>query len=319
MLALPTAVDLVSIRSACYGSSHSSVIDVPMLSLFFLFFALAWIAAVFRTCRAISLALLTMTCGCGRLVYKPPQQAPAAAQQQMQVIAQQNQEYQTRAQALDKDNQELETLLAQSRQQIQLLTDELTATRGQLRTTTDQLVAMREDNSQLQNKTSALVASAQKRASTEIRSNNSMLKNLTLDNIPGVSVRQDGDVVRVEVSSDYLFMPGSPYLKNGGEQLIHSVANELRRNFPTQLIGIEGHTDDTPTHSQQFPTPHHLSAAQALAAYNAVVLRNILPAQQVFVIGHGANHPVVSNATDAGKLRNRRIELVVYPERVATR
>ena len=36
-------------------------------------------------------------------------------------------------------------------------------------------------------------------------------------------------------------------------------------------------------------------------------------------IGHGANHPVVSNASEEGKRRNRRIEFVVYPERIARR
>lgn len=234
-------------------------------------------------------------------------------------MAQQTQEYQTRAQALDKDNQELETLLAQSRQQVQLLTDEVNATRDQLRTTTEQLLALRDDNQQLQSKTTALVASAKQRAGAEIRANNSLLKNLTLDNIPGVSVRQDGDVVRAEIAGDQVFMPGSNYLKNGAADLIQSVAAELRRNFPDQIIGIEGHTDNSPTHSQQFPSNHHLSAAQALSVYNSLMQRGTIAAQQLFVIGHGANHPVVSNATAAGQARNRRVEFVVYPERMASR
>lgn len=276
------------------------------------------ITPVLRATTALGLVLLTSTSGCGRLVYTPKNQNANTARQ-MQLVAQQSQEYQSRAQSLDKDNQELESLLAQSRQQIQLLTNEVNATRDQLRTTTDQLLALREDNSQLQNKTSALVASAQQRASGEIRANNSLLKNITLDHIPGVTVRQDGDVVRVEVPSDQIFMPGSPYLKNGAEQLIQSVATDLRRNFPSNIIGIEGHTDDSQTHSQQYPSNHHLSAAQALSTYNTLVDRKILPAQQVFVIGHGSNHPVVSNATDSGKARNRRLELVVYPERIASR
>jgi len=238
---------------------------------------------------------------------------------QLQQVAQQSQEYQTRAQSLDKDNQELESLLAQSRQQIQLLTDEVTATRDQLRTTTEQLLAQRDNNQQLESKTTALMASAQQRAGAEIRSNNSLMKNLTLDQVPGVSARQDGDVVRVEVEGDQVFMPGSPYLKNGADQLVQSVAAELRRNFPDQIIGIEGHTDNNSTHSQQFPSNHHLSAAQALAVYNSLMQRGTIAAQQLFVIGHGANHPVVSNATDAGKAKNRRIEFVVYPERMASR
>lgn len=276
-----------------------------------------------RAILLLGLLPLALTSGCGRFVYKPNGQANAGAvqqqQQQMQLVAQQSQEYQTRAQSLDKDNQELESLLAQSRQQIQLLTDEVTATRDQLRTTTEQLLAVRDDNQQLQTKTTALVSSARQRAGAEIRANNSLMKNLTLGEIPGVSVRQDGDVVRAEITGDQVFMPGSNYLKNGADQLIQSVAAELRRNFPDQIIGIEGHTDNTPTHSQKFPSNHHLSAAQALAVYNSLMQRGTIAAQQLFVIGHGANHPVVSNATDAGKARNRRVEFVVYPERMASR
>ena len=274
---------------------------------------------VSRVLVTIGLALVAFSNGCGRVVYRPNQQPVSAAQQQMQMVAQQNQEYQTRAHSLDNDNQELETLLAQSRQQVQLLTDEVTATREQLRTTTEQLLAVRNDNQQLKSKTSALVASTRQRAGAEIRANNSLLKNLSLGDIPGVKVRQDGDVVRVEISGDQIFMPGSNYLKSGADQLLQSVAAELRRSFPNQIIGIEGHTDDSPTHSQKFPSNHHLSAAQALAVYNVLIQKGVVPAQQLFVIGHAANHPVVSNATESGKARNRRTELVVYPERMASR
>jgi flagellar motor protein MotB len=210
------------------------------------------------------LALVFSAAGCGRGPFAPnQQQQQALVQQQMQAVAQQNQEYQSRASSLDRDNQELESLLAQSRQQIQLQNDELAATRQQLQTTTDQLVAMRSDNERLKTSSSQLVATVQQRAGAEIRANNTMLKNLAIKQVPGVEVR--------------------------------------------------------PTHSQQFPTPHHLSAAQALAVYNVLVQRGTMPAQQLFVIGHGANHPIVSGATDAGKARNRRIEFVVYPERMASR
>jgi flagellar motor protein MotB len=163
------------------------------------------------------------------------------------------------------------------------------------------------------------VSTVQQRAGAEIRSNNTLLKNLAVKQLAGLEVRQDGDVVRIEAPADRVFMPGSNYLQNGAEQLLLTIGDDLRRNFPDNIIAIEGHTDDSPTHSQQFPTNHHLSAAQALAVYNLLVQRNTLPADQLFVIGHGANHPVVSNASNAGKIRNRRIEFVVYPERIARR
>jgi outer membrane protein OmpA-like peptidoglycan-associated protein len=40
-----------------------------------------------------------------------------------------------------------------------------------------------------------------------------------------------------------------------------------------------------------------------------------LHGDQLFVVGHGSNHPIVSNGSPEGKQRNRRVELVVYPER----
>ena len=40
----------------------------------------------------------------------------------------------------------------------------------------------------------------------------------------------------------------------------------------------------------------------------------------LLIVGHGSTHPVVSNATSAGKARNARVEVVVYPEKtVASR
>jgi flagellar motor protein MotB len=283
------------------------------------FWRRAIVRRVFRGLIIIVLGFLFTASGCGRIGLAPNQAAQTAMQQQVQTLATQNQEYQSRATSLDRDNQELESLLAQSRQQTQLLTDELGATRTQLQSTTDQLLAMRSDNDQLRTKSTQLVATAQQRAGAEIRANNTLLKNLATKQMPGVEVRQDGDVVRVEAPADRVFMPGSNYLQNGGEQLLVSIAADLRQNFPDHIIGIEGHTDDAATHSQQFPTNHHLSAAQALAAYNLLVQKGTMAPTQLFVIGHGANHPVVSNASDAGKARNRRIEFVVYPERMAAR
>ena len=151
---------------------------------------------------ALLILLLSASGGCGRLVFNPKHPTSAAVQQQVQTLAQQNQEYQVRAQKLDTDNQQLEALLAQSRQQIQLLTDEVSATRQTLKETSAQLLAMQTDNQQLRDKTSQLVSTAQIRSQGEIRANNSLLKNLAIKELPGIDVRQDGAVVRVEVPGD---------------------------------------------------------------------------------------------------------------------
>ncbi len=67
-------------------------------------------------------------------------------------------------------------------------------------------------------------------------------------------------------------------------------------------------------------TDHNqLAVARATAVYQYLVARGQIPANRMIIVGHGANNPVVSNATAAGKARNSRVELVVYPEKVAGR
>jgi flagellar motor protein MotB len=229
-------------------------------------------------------------------------------------MAQQTQQYQQRAVTLDRDNQELESLLAQSRQQVQLLEEQVRATQMQLRDTTDRLAAAQTDNDQLRGRTNALAASVQTRSQAEIRANNSLLRSLSITNLPGISVRQDGDVIRIELPGDQLFQFGTAQLKVGADVLLRSVAADLSQNYPQQLIGIEGHADGSPMTSPQYPTDQHLTVFQATAVYDVLTRAGGMPPRQLFVVGHGSSHPIVSNATDAGRARNRRIDIVVYPD-----
>jgi chemotaxis protein MotB len=249
------------------------------------------------------------------MAYQPNQQAAVTlTPQQQQTLAMQTQQNQQRAAQLDRDNQELESLLAQSRQHSQLLEDQVRATQTQLRDTTDRLASLQRDNEQLRTSTTALAASVQTRSQAEIHANNTLVSNLTVSNMPGVQVRQDGDVIRIELPSDQLFNPGTAQFKYGGDAVLRAVAVQVVQNYPQQLIGIEGHTDGGPISSPQYPTDEHLSVAQAMTVYDLLTRGSGMSPKQLFVVGHGANHPIVSNATDAGRSRNRRVELVIYPE-----
>jgi flagellar motor protein MotB len=273
-------------------------------------------AATCRIVLALALALSACSPGCNRQMVATNQPPPAVTitPQQQQAIAQQQQQYQQRAAGLDRDNQELASLLAQSRQQIQLLEEQMRATQAQLRDTTDRLASVQSDNDQLRSRTTALTASMQTRGQVEIRANNSLLRNLSIANLPGVSVRQDGDVVRIELPADQLFNFGTAQFKPGSDALLRAAVADLVQNYPQQLIGIEGHTDGSPPATPQYPSDQHLAVAQATAVYDMLTRSGGMPAKQLFVVGHGGSHPIVSNATEAGRARNRRIELVVYPE-----
>lgn len=273
--------------------------------------------------RTILVAIwLASLAGCGRVVFQPstPQSRPIAmSPEQQQQLAQQQQQFESRATALDRDNQELEALLAQSRQETQLLREQVTATQQQLRATAERLAQAQQEKSEIEGRTQALMASAKQPGAASIQANNTLLRPLSCTNMPDVEARQDGDTIRVSVAADQLFSPGSAQLAPGGEQVLRAVASDLLANYPEQVIGIEGHTDAHAPTSAQFPTPHHLTVAQATTVYDVFRRAAGAPPQQLFVIGHGANHPLFSNGAEAGRQKNRRIEVVVYPETVRRR
>jgi flagellar motor protein MotB len=268
-----------------------------------------------RQLGSLSVALpLLCAAGCAGnplLVQQPP--TTALTQQQM-AMAQQVEELSGRAQTLDQDNQQLSTLLAQSRQQNRLLEEQLAATRDQLGSAAEQLVRLQTEQQSLARKTEALTASTRRRAGASISANNSFHDSLPVFSIPGVQVRRDNDVIRIEIPADKLFDNGAPQLRPGAGRMIEDVSDDLARNYPGHFIGVEGHAASDPSGRAASSASHLLSVHRASAVFDHISGRGQIPSAQLFVAGHGANHPVVSNATPQGRQRNERIELVIYPD-----
>lgn len=92
-----------------------------------------------------------------------------------------------------------------------------------------------------------------------------------------------------------------------GEKYLSLVAEELRREGRDFVISIEGHTDDigSETYNQ------NLSFQRAVSAATHLVLRNGLDPMRMFVKGYGESKPIADNATEEGRTKNRRVELLV--------
>jgi flagellar motor protein MotB len=273
---------------------------------------------VFARAHWLVAAITVFLSGCMENAYVLKTQVESL-QQQNATLAQQTQEVQSRLTSLDEDNQELETALAQARQQVRIAEDEMLAVRDQLSGTADQLAKLRQQQSEAEQHNSALTASLRRRVGASISPNSSLRQNLPAVNIPGVEVRQDGDVVRIEMSGERLFNPGSATLKPEAYALLEQVAREVRATHPDQLIGVEGHTDSAPIQYSGWISNKQLSIARANAVHDRLVRPGGLRPSQLSVTGHGANHPVVSNASEAGRRRNQRVEIVIYPENASDR
>ncbi len=230
-------------------------------------------------------------------------------------LASKNDELQTRANSLDRNNQELETLLAQERQQKRILEDQVGAMRDQLNTTNSQLAKVKGEADTFTKKAETLEASLKKQTGATIRANNSLRASLPTIRIQGVEVREDGEVVRIELPANRLFEPGTARLTPEGTRLIDDVAAQVLRTYPEQIIGIEGNTSTDPVPAGRWASHHQLSTGMAMAVYDQLMARGQFGAARLFIVGHGSNHPAASNATQPGRDRNQRVELVVYPDK----
>ncbi len=266
-----------------------------------------------RWLPAIAIVLMATVAGCAENSFVLKGQVDRLQQQQL-ATSRQAQELQARAGGLDRDNQELGSLLAQARQQNKVLEDQLTVTRDQLGSVTSQLAQLRQEKTSLEQKAQTLTASMHRQGGVTINPNNSFLENLPTINYPDVVVRRDGDVIRIALPGRIVFEEGTARLRPGGARLLTDVAGEIYRVYPDQMVGIEGHMDGDPT-AAQWRGSQQLSLSRAATVYDVLTTQTRLQPRQLFVVGHGANHPLVSNATPTGRQRNRRVELVVYPDR----
>jgi len=263
----------------------------------------------FITC--LSAMLLSVVCGCADI----QKSQLATLEKQQAGLLSQAQEYQKRAANLDTENRELHSLVAQSRQQAQALQGQLSGVQDELRDVNSKLVQARKQNQESENRIKALTASMQRTGGVSISANSSVPQSLPPINIPGVQVRREADTVRVELPGPRLFESGSAQLRPGAENMIGVAASQLARSYPGHVIGVEGHTDSDVVRGRQWRNNHELSTNRAMAVYDVLTTRTNLRPEQLQVVGHGSNRPVVSNATDAGKQRNRRVELVIYPKK----
>jgi chemotaxis protein MotB len=123
------------------------------------------------------------------------------------------------------------------------------------------------------------------------------------------TIDERGLVVRL-LTDEVLFDPGHAVVKSGSQPLLHKIAQLLASGKIGNPIRVEGHTDDTPIATAEFPSNWELSAARATA-----VLRQLLdaglPPDRVSVAGYGEQEPVAGNATAKGRAQNRRVEIVV--------
>jgi chemotaxis protein MotB len=128
--------------------------------------------------------------------------------------------------------------------------------------------------------------------------------------------REDIQIVgdRFVFRSDVFFDSGSAELGQAGRDQLDVLATTLILLLPEippeidWVLRIDGHTDDRPISSPQFPSNWELSTARALAVVKYLATRGI-PADRLAAAGFGEFRPIDDSGTEEGRRKNRRIEI----------
>jgi chemotaxis protein MotB len=140
------------------------------------------------------------------------------------------------------------------------------------------------------------------------------VRELVKDNVsPEAIVRSDVRTILVRLRSSDLFDPGSADLVPGAEEQILSEIKENLREGVKQVM-VDGHTDNVPINSAQYPSNWELSTARASRVARVIIEKMSFPPERMVVTGYGQFRPWKSNNSDENRGLNRRVEIKILKD-----
>jgi outer membrane protein OmpA-like peptidoglycan-associated protein len=122
------------------------------------------------------------------------------------------------------------------------------------------------------------------------------------------AVSREGNLLAVTFKGDVTFDTGSTAVRPGLISEINRVAGVLTQ-YPDTLVRVEGHTDSVGSAESNMA----LSNRRATAVKTLLVQRGVADSR-IEVVGFGETMPVATNDTEAGRQKNRRVEIKIAPK-----
>ncbi len=126
------------------------------------------------------------------------------------------------------------------------------------------------------------------------------------EEMEGVTVQRVEEGIAVSFDSGILFDFDSATLRQEGFENLRKLARIIARDDDTILM-IVGHTDSRGDEEYNL----RLSERRAQSASSFMVSQG-LASSRIQIVGRGEFEPISENETDAGRQKNRRIEVAIY-------
>lgn len=133
------------------------------------------------------------------------------------------------------------------------------------------------------------------------------IKEQGLEDKVQVNLTESG--MHVIIIDSLMFPSGEAELTPEARKVLKAISGILEDDV--EAVIVEGHTDNVPIRSTQYPSNWELSAARAASVVRYLLsLNHALPPERYMAVGYGEFHPRASNATPEGRAKNRRVEIL---------
>jgi chemotaxis protein MotB len=162
------------------------------------------------------------------------------------------------------------------------------------------------DNSSIKDSSPAVITEEQKLSGLKGEVDQ-YLNDAGLSGNVSTQLDERGLVIRMENS--ILFDSGKADIKPESKNILLKIGQTL--NKIVNYIRVEGHTDNVPIRSSLFRSNWDLSAARATNVVELFVNESKVSPARLSEVGYGEYRPVATNETDAGRAKNRRVDIVI--------
>ncbi len=115
------------------------------------------------------------------------------------------------------------------------------------------------------------------------------------------------DIV-ITMTEGITFKPGQSEMLYKSAPIMGEIADSIRKN-PLYTVEIDGHTDNLPIHTSQYPSNWELSEARATSVLKCFIDTFDIDPSRFYIRGYADRRPLVANDSPEHRAENRRVEI----------
>ena len=158
-----------------------------------------------------------------------------------------------------------------------------------------------------------LIASKNKSDSLNMVLTNNLTRSLSREEMKDVDVQVLKGVVYISLSDNMLYKSGSYEISDKAGETLGKIA-KIITDYRDYDVLIEGNTDNVPISKPNIRNNWDLSSLRAASVVMALQTNFNVDPKRLTAGGRGEYNPIASNDTEAGKIKNRRTQIIITPK-----